>query len=338
MANSAYCTSSHCSRIFLTYQPSLAGGAVFLSLFAVLIPITLALGVKYRCSVFATVIATGLALEVVGYIGRVLLHNSPTDRTSFILFLLGTLLGSTLIGGAMFIVMPQIVTVYGEEFRSWRPVWYLFLFYAFTAVSLVLQLAGGIVSTVQDEPEQVNTGIRVLVVGLAIQLVSLVLFIGHAMLFAIALRTRRHRLDIKFASIYNSMSYKAFLFAFSFATVLLLIRTAFRIVVIAEGYGSSVAQSETLLLVFDGMMVLLSTLILLAFFPGRVLGASWSETSTQRLPKTQLQPIRATSYELPSTRSSPTYNQMSFKSPTMHHSHYPAPAPRSGLVDSEALW
>lgn len=156
MANSADCTSSHCSQVFLTYGPSLAGGAIFLSLFAVLIPVTLALGIRYKSSIFATTIATGLALEVVGYIGRVLLHNSPTDRTSFILFLLGTVMGPTLISGAMFLVMPRIVAIYGEEYRSWRPVWYLFLFYAFTVVSLVLELAGGIVSTIQDDPKQVS--------------------------------------------------------------------------------------------------------------------------------------------------------------------------------------
>ncbi|KAL7623312.1 hypothetical protein AAE478_006993 [Parahypoxylon ruwenzoriense] len=212
MANYTDCTLSRCSRVFLTYEPSLAGNAVFLTLFAVLIPLTLGLGIKYKSSIFATTIATGLALEVLGYIGRVLLHHNPHDRSDLILFLIGTIMGPTFICCAVFLIMPRIITVYGEEFRSWRPLWYPFLFYALTAASLVLELAGGIASTVQDNLEQINTGIRMLVAGLAIQLVALAIFVGHAMLFAIALRTRHHTLDDKFAILYNSGLFKAFLF------------------------------------------------------------------------------------------------------------------------------
>ncbi|KAI1103191.1 RTA1 like protein-domain-containing protein [Jackrogersella minutella] len=343
MASSADCTSSDCSRVFLTYEPSVAGNVIFLALFAIMIPLVFALGIKYKSSIFAAIISTGLALEVVGYIGRVLLHNSPADRSGFILFLIGTMLGPTFICGAMFLIMPQIVTVYGEEFRSWRPGWYLYLFYAFTASSLVLELAGGLVCTIQDDPEEIDTGVRVLVAGLAIQLVALVIFIGHAMLFAIAVRTRHHILDIKYAGIYNSGSFRAFLLAFSLAAFLLVVRTAYRIVVVAEGYDSSIAQSETLLLVLDGLMVLLSTLLLMVFFPGWVLRDSWSEPMTRRLSRTPLRPIRPTQYELPSAQNSPTFNRSSIKSSRANYSpkkmSYPVPpAPQRSMVDSDSLW
>ncbi|KAI0842580.1 RTA1-domain-containing protein [Hypoxylon sp. FL0890] len=344
MASPPDCTSSHCSQVFLTYDPSLAGNVVFLALFAILIPLTLALGIKYKSSIFATVVATGLALEVVGYVGRVLLNKSPADRTDFILFLIGTILAATFICGAVFLVMPQIIAVYGEEFRSWRSAWYSFLFYALTALSLALELAGGLVSTIQDNPGETGTGVHVLVAGLAIQLVALLIFVGHAILFAIAVHTRHHALDIKFAGIYNSGSFKTFLFALSLSTLLLIIRTAYRTVVIAEGYHSSIAQSEILLLVLDGLMVLLATLLLLLFFPGRILRDSWSQTSTQTFSKTPLRPIRPAPYELPSTQNSPTFNRMSAKSSPAHYSprklqhQAPPPPPQRAMVDSEALW
>ncbi|KAI2470944.1 RTA1-domain-containing protein [Annulohypoxylon bovei var. microspora] len=343
MASSADCASSYCSRVFLTYQPSLAGNAIFLALFAVLIPIIFALGIKYKSSIFAATVATGLALEVVGYIGRVLLHSSSNDRSYFILFLIGTMIGPTFICAAMFLTMPQIVAVYGEGFHSWRPGWYSYLFYALLGVSLVLELAGGIVSTIRDDSGDIDTGVRVLLVGLAIQLVALAIFIFHGMLFAIAVRTRHHTLDIKFAGIYNSGSFKIFLLAFSLASLLLVVRTAYRIVMVAEGYGSSIAQSETLLLVLDGLMVLLATLLLVMFFPGRVLRDSWPQTMTRRLSKTPLRPIRPTPYELPSTQNSPTYNPSSVRSSQQNYSprkvQYPVqPPPQRSMVDSEALW
>ncbi|KAI1372916.1 RTA1-domain-containing protein [Hypoxylon crocopeplum] len=342
MVSHVDCAVGHCSRIFLMYEPSLAGNVGFLVLFAVLIPLTLALGIKYRSSIFATTIATGLALEVLGYIGRVLLHNNPTERSAFILFLIGTVTAPTLICGAIFIVIPRVVAVYGEEFRSWKPIWYPFLFRALTAASLLLQLAGGLLSTIRDDLDEINTGIRILVVGLAVQLLALAIFVGHATLFAIAVRTRHHALDMKFAGIYNSGSFKAFVFAFTFATFLLIFRTAYRLIVIAEGYGSSIAQSETLLLVLDGTMVLLATLLMLAFFPGRILGNSFPQASNWRISKTSPQPILPAPYEMPSTRSSPTYNRMSIKSVTINYSprksQYPAPIPQSSMVDNDALW
>ncbi|KAI5923183.1 RTA1 like protein-domain-containing protein [Camillea tinctor] len=344
MASSVDCNTSNCSRVFLTYEPSLAGNAVLLGLFVVLIPITLVLGSRYRSSVFATAVATGLALEVMGYIGRVLLHGSPNSRGDFIIFLLGTILGPTCICGAIFLVMPRIVAVYGEEFRSWRPAWYLFLFYALTIISLVLELVGAIVSTVLDEDDLVTTGTRVLVVGLTVQIVSLAIFVAHAVMFAIALRTRRHVLDPKYSYVYTNGYFKIFMVVFSIATVLLILRTAYRIVNVAEGFESSIAQDETLFLVLDGAMVLIATVLLLTFFPARAFGQSWSQTSARRLSQVQAQPPHPASPYIPSSaRPSPTDNRMSMKSAMTSSSpqksqHQSPQTQQRNMVDSDALW
>ncbi|KAI1088486.1 RTA1-domain-containing protein [Rostrohypoxylon terebratum] len=333
------------SRVFFTYEPSLAGNAVFLALFALLIPVTFALGIKYKNSIFSTNVVTGLALEVVGYVGRVLSYNSPNDRCDFILFLIGTVTGPTFICVAVFLAMPQIVAVYGEEFRSWKPTWYSYLFCALPAISLVLELVGGVVSTIQDDSVNIDSGVRVLIAGLAIQLGTLVVFIFHATLFAIAVRTRHHTLDIKFAGIYNSGSFKIFLAAFSLATILIVVRTAFRLVVVAEGYDSSIAQSEILLLILDGLMVLLAAVLLLVFFPGRVLSSSRPQMIIRRISKTPFRPIRPAPHETPSIHHSPTYNTSSVRSSQHHYSprkmYHPAqspPQPQRSMVDSEALW
>ncbi|KAI8956710.1 RTA1 like protein-domain-containing protein [Daldinia sp. FL1419] len=337
MASSTEYISSRYSRVFLTYEPSPARSGVFLALFIILIPIVLALGVKYRSTIFSTTIATGLALEVVGYIGRLLLHNAPNDRSGFILFLVGTIVGPTFVCGGMLLVVPQIVTIYGEEYRSWRQAWFSYMLYILTAVSLILELGGGLVATLRDDQGDIDTGAHVLVAGLIIQLITLISFIGHAMLFAIAVQTRDHMLDIKFAAVYNSRSFKAFVFAFTFATLLLVLRTAYRIVVVAEGFSSSVAQSEILFLILDGLMIFLATLLLVVFFPGRILRNSEFHELPHRAPRTPLQPIRVAPYDLPSTRNSLTYNRVSVKLPTPGHSPRESVPPRN-MVDSDALW
>ncbi|KAI0005231.1 RTA1 like protein-domain-containing protein [Xylariaceae sp. FL0662B] len=346
MASSADCTSSGCSRVFLTYQPSPAGNAVLLALFATLIPLAFGLGIKYKSYAFSTAIATGLALEVMGYIGRLLAHNHPNDRNDFVVFLVGTLIGPNFICAATFPVMPRIVALYGDEFRTWRPVWFPYMFYAMTALSFVLELAGGIISTVQDERYIIDTGSRVVSVGLAVQSAALAIFGGHATLFFIAIRARPHALGAKFATLYNSTAFKIFLAVFSLSNMLLAIRTAYRVIAIAEGFGSSLEQNETLFLVLDGAMVLIATVILLAFYPSRIFGQSWLQTAPHRLSQSPPPPIRPYPLELPPAQQSHTYNQINLKSAaTNNHSprhsprksQYPVP-PQRNMVDSDALW
>ncbi|RYP43688.1 hypothetical protein DL768_009770 [Monosporascus sp. mg162] len=90
----------------------------------------------------------------------------------------------------------------------------------------------------------IDTGVRVLAIGLAIHLIALTIFAAYATLFAIALRTRHHILDATYASVYSSRLFRAFLTGFSAATLLILLRTAFWVVAVAEGFQSSVAQAE----------------------------------------------------------------------------------------------
>lgn len=230
MASSADCPLEGCSRVFLTYSLSLGGNVALLALFAVLIPVTLAMGIRYNNTIFSTALATGLALEVMGYIGRILMSTGAPTRSSFTVFLLGTIIGPNFIFGAMVYVMQRIITLYGQEFQTWRRTWYFNMLYGLTVLSLVLETAGGAVSTsllasdtvglttelpastsFANKQSQVNPGDRVLAVGLAIHLVALVIFTAHAGLFAIAVRTRHHILDPTHAPVYNSGLFRVFL-------------------------------------------------------------------------------------------------------------------------------
>ncbi|RYP26571.1 hypothetical protein DL767_007969 [Monosporascus sp. MG133] len=250
-------------------------------------------------------------------------------------------MGPNFISGAIFQVMPRIIAMYGSEFRSWRPSWYLPVFYGLTAVSLVLEIAGGVVSTTKlTSNVHIDTGFRVLAVGLAIHLIALTIFAAHAILFAIALRTRHHILDSTYASVYSSRLFRAFLTGFSVATLLILLRTAFRIVVVAEGFQSSVAQSEVVFLIFDGVVVFLAGSILLALFPGRVFGRSWKEDLARHPPSKPERPRRPGPVQLLPAQRSPGLNRASITSSNPEYSPRKAygPPPPKNMVDSEALW
>lgn len=54
-------------------------------------------------------------------------------------------------------------------------------------------------------------GIRILAVGLAVQLVALAIFVFHSLFFAIAVRTSHHDPDLTHEQIYGSGLFKCFI-------------------------------------------------------------------------------------------------------------------------------
>ncbi|RYP65093.1 hypothetical protein DL770_009073 [Monosporascus sp. CRB-9-2] len=249
-------------------------------------------------------------------------------------------MGPNFISGAMFHVMPRIIAMYGSEFRTWRPSWYLPVFYGLAAVSLVLEIAGGVVSTTRLTSNAIDMGVRVLAVGLVIHLMALTTFAAHAIMFAIALRARHHILDATYASVYSSRLFRAFLTGFSAAIFLILLRTAFRIMVVAEGFQSSVAQAEVVFLIFDGVVVFLAGAILLALFPGHIFDHSWKEVLAHHPPSKPKRPPRPEPVQLLPAQHSSDLNQanITFSNPKYSPRKAYGPPPPKNMVDSEALW
>lgn len=80
------CTLQTCplSEGIITYQPNVGANALFAALFGLLLLVQLGLGVRYKTWSFLIAMSCGLILEIVGYIGRVQLHNNPFSFTFFI--------------------------------------------------------------------------------------------------------------------------------------------------------------------------------------------------------------------------------------------------------------
>ena len=71
----------------MSYRPSLAGNALFTAIFAVLLILQIALGIRYRTKGFGIAMACGLILEIVGYIGRILMRNHMFDFSYFVMYI-----------------------------------------------------------------------------------------------------------------------------------------------------------------------------------------------------------------------------------------------------------
>jgi hypothetical protein len=81
------CTVGICplSCAQVKYLPTLVGNVVYAVAFGLLLLAQFALGIKYKTWGFMVGMICGLVLEIVGYAGRIMLHDNPFDFNNFIM-------------------------------------------------------------------------------------------------------------------------------------------------------------------------------------------------------------------------------------------------------------
>lgn len=88
MSNPDDCSLQTCplSAGYIEYQPNVAGNIIFLAVFAILLVAQIGVGIMFRTWSFMVAMVAGLILEVVGYSGRLLLHNNPFSFDAFLMW------------------------------------------------------------------------------------------------------------------------------------------------------------------------------------------------------------------------------------------------------------
>ena len=81
-----FCKLGTCplSEANFTYVPTLAGNALYLGLFALMLVVQVFLGIRYRTWGFLVGMIGGLVLEIIGYAGRIQLHFNPFPFNPFL--------------------------------------------------------------------------------------------------------------------------------------------------------------------------------------------------------------------------------------------------------------
>lgn len=230
------CNSDICPHPggFLASQPELAGNAFMLAAFAALVPLNLYTGIRYKTPFYTSLIIIGLVLEVVSHIGKILLHSDMAHPAYFSLYMVTNLWGPTIIGAAIYTVLPHLMAIYGPEARIMsRPVYLNILFavlvlftMAFQSVGMVFASYGNTVAEVRrhhdpnhypsvlsciNHVQQMDQSINMAVAGLAIQLASLVVFVTLYYYIRYRDSHRRYILDPKLAVVCLSSKLRIFL-------------------------------------------------------------------------------------------------------------------------------
>ena len=178
------------------------------------------------------------------------------------------------LAAGLYLTLSRIVTTFGPENSRIAALSYPRIFIPCDFVSLLLQAAGGgLASTASHQNKDPSVGNNIMIAGLAIQVVTLLLFIILCADFAVkTLRRMRQMgqaaLDPKHAKLRASWSFQGFLCALTIATIGIFIRSVYRVAELSDGWEGELIKNQTLFIVLEGVMVILAVLVLNAFHPG----------------------------------------------------------------------
>ncbi len=214
LLNPELCTLDTCDLTLASflYIPTLAGNALFAAIFGVLILAQLFFGIKYKTWGFMVAMVLGLLLEVIGYIGRIMLHNSPFDNNSFLMYLVCLTIAPALLTASIYLCLARFIGVYGQHLSYFRARTYTIVFCTCDFICLVLQGAGGGIASTADDTSGVNLGKNLMLAGLIFQVVSLAWFFCCAGEFAFRVWKGQGTWNPQYYHVVSSPLFKGFLF------------------------------------------------------------------------------------------------------------------------------
>ncbi|KYK58886.1 hypothetical protein DCS_00013 [Drechmeria coniospora] len=166
---------------------------------------------------------------------------------------------------AIYILLSQLIHAIDESISRFDPKFIYWVFIPCDVVSLVLQAVGGSLSCVAETTDEIQVGVNISLAGLVFQVFTLALF---CILFADYLTACWRHADARRKLTSRLVVFLALLFT---AILLILLRCAYRIVELHEGYFSDMFRDEIFFIALESGVICVTVLVLNIGHPGLVL-------------------------------------------------------------------
>lgn len=205
-------------------------------------------------------VSIGLIFEVVGYIARSLsARKDPYHLIYFILNYFFIVTAPVFLAAGIYTVLSVLINQLGRTYSFLSPRFILIFFITSDAIATILQVAGAaLIGKAESDRKDPTTANNILLGGLAYQVFSIGIFVILASTFIY-----RARQPIQERGLLT------FTAAFSAATLLIYMRTIFRLAETAEGLLSKLQTNEVYFACLEFAPVALAMLLLALWFPGR---------------------------------------------------------------------
>ncbi|KAK4145959.1 RTA1 like protein-domain-containing protein [Dichotomopilus funicola] len=261
----ANCTLDLCpiEASILQYQPSIPGNAVIAALFGVSMLIHLVQGLKWRQWSFMICLIVGCLDQIIGYVGRILLSKNPFSFNAFIIQIVCITTAPVFFCAAIYVLLVRTINHLDPSISRFPSKLFAWVFIPFDIVSLILQALGGALSATQASSGN-KSGVNISMGGLILQVITLGIFV---ILFAdYVVRYIRHPLRPVGSRL------KLFLAFLFLAIILVLVRCAYRIEELSDGYDGPLIRDEALFVGLESVMMVLAVFCLNIAHPGFVFG------------------------------------------------------------------
>ncbi|KAJ6100173.1 hypothetical protein N7467_001708 [Penicillium canescens] len=273
------------------YNPSLAVSIVAAVLYTIAFMLTLVQWIRYKTWVWSVMVVAA-AMEAVGYIARCVSVQYVTHRSIYALQLCLVILAPVLMAACCYILFSRIlILIVPQEARTLRlcwvpPQWITPIFVGFDIIALLLQLIGAVMissvdSTDIDAQDKLDRGKHIAQAGVIIQLAAFGLFAVAAVRFnftskrfAKSLSERYEDLGEKeyiIDGIAKNKHWPALLRVVNLTTILILVRSVYRLVEFTEGNTGYLNTHEWPLYLFDALVIYPCVALFVYWYPARYL-------------------------------------------------------------------
>lgn len=252
------------------YQPSIAANATFIAVFGTLMIVHLILGAWYRTWGYMACMAAGCILQIIGYAGRIMLHDNPFDFGPFLIQIICITIAPVFYCAAIYVLLSKFIVVTDASVSRFNPKLFYWLFIPADITCLVLQATGGALSATGETEDDVNVGVDISKAGLILQVVVLGLFLIMSADYLVSLR-RKTALRIPRPKIV----FLSFMLA---AIIFILVRCIYRIIELEDGYFGPNFRHEPEFIGLEGGVMCVAVTCLVFGHPGPAFHRSAKES------------------------------------------------------------
>ncbi|UPK92758.1 hypothetical protein LCI18_003693 [Fusarium solani-melongenae] len=246
------------------YVPNVAAAAIFLLLFLGSFLYTSWKIWKTR-AYFCIVFAVGCFMEMVGYGVRAGARNKTGKLMPYCVQNMFILVAPALFAASIYMTLGRIIrSIRAERHSMIKPSKLTKIFVFGDVLSFMVQGGGGGMSVIQNQ-DVAKWAERIVVIGLMIQIIAFALFCVVAVVFH-----RRMKRAPTAASIGTLVPWESTLYMLYGVSILIMIRSIFRVIEFAQGYTGYALSHEWTLYVFDALLMWIVIVIFAWRFPSQL--------------------------------------------------------------------
>jgi len=254
------------------YVPWRAAGITYCVLFGLSMLVHIYQTIRTRAW-WTVVFAIGALTELIGWGARTWSSECPYNSNAFLMQICTLIIAPTFFTAGLYVILGRIIQLSGsEKSRSISPIspgTYLWIFCTVDIISLVIQAVGGGMAAVafSEVPTgDTKTGTNIMVAGIDFQLGSVAVF---SALFFLVLRRAAVHDGVR--PLFRDPSMKALVASTVVGILLIVTRSIYRTVELAEGWSGYLITTQVYFVVLDGGLMCAFAILFNVFHPALLL-------------------------------------------------------------------